>query len=401
MTNLVSGNSEERKAAIKFIVCLGMVSLFADMTYEGAYSIMGGFLKDLGATAAEVGIIAGVGEMIAASLRYFSGRLADRTRAYWTLALAGYAMNLLVVPALAFVGTWQAAAILIIAERTGKALRGPARDVLLSDATAKVGHGWGFGLHAAMDQTGAVAGPVLMFITVGRLHNFAPAFLRLAAPALLAFVAMLAARIVYPQNKGTPPARKDTSVLPKVYWIYVAAAGVLALGFLDFPLLSFHFENAKIVDKQYIPLLYALAMGVNGLTALIFGRLFDKYGIVVLAWGILISMLSLPLGFLGGAVAITVGVCCWALGLGVQDASLRSGIAQLVSMNKRGTAFGTFNAVYGIMWFIGSATMGLLYDHWIGALVIFGLAAQVTAAGMFFWLKKPLGEAISANAANV
>jgi MFS family permease len=397
MAQIAGVTSDERKAAVRFIVCLGAVSLFADMTYEGAYSIMGGFLKDLGATAAEVGIIAGVGEMIAASLRYFSGRLADRTRAYWTLALAGYAMNLLVVPALAFVGTWQAAAILIIAERTGKALRGPARDVLLSDATAKVGHGWGFGLHAAMDQTGAVAGPVFMFITVGRLHSFAPAFLRLAAPALLAFVAMLAARIVYPQNKGTPPARKYTTVLPRVYWIYVAAAGMLALGFLDFPLLSYHFENVHVVDKQYIPLLYALAMGVNGLTALIFGRLYDKYGIVVMAWGILISMLSLPLGFLGGAAAVTAAVCCWALGLGVQDASLRSGISQLVSMNKRGTAFGTFNAVYGIMWFIGSATMGLLYDHWIGALVIFGLIAQMTAAGMFFWLRKPLGAAIAAN----
>ncbi len=397
MANIAGVTRDERKAAVRFIVCLGAVSLFADMTYEGAYSIMGGFLKDLGATAAEVGIIAGVGEMIAASLRYFSGRLADRTRAYWTLALAGYAMNLLVVPALAFVGTWQAAAFLIIAERTGKALRGPARDVLLSDATGKVGHGWGFGLHAAMDQTGAVAGPVLMFITVGRLHNFAPAFLRLAAPALLAFVAMLAARFVYPENKGTPPARKDTTVLSKVYWIYVAAAGVLALGFLDFPLLSYHFESAKIVDKQYIPLLYALAMGVNGLSALIFGRLYDKYGITVLAWGILISMLSVPLGFLGGAAAITVGVCCWALGLGVQDASLRSGISQLVSMNKRGTAFGTFNAVYGIMWFIGSATMGLLYDHWIVALVTFGLAAQITSAAMFFWLRKPLAVAIAAN----
>jgi MFS family permease len=400
MASGTATSAEERKSAIRFIVCLGAVSLFADMTYEGAYSIMGGFLKDLGATAAEVGIIAGVGEMIAASLRYFSGKLADRTRAYWTLALAGYAMNLLVVPALAFVGTWQAAAILIIAERTGKALRGPARDVLLSDATGKVGHGWGFGLHAAMDQTGAVAGPVLMFITVGRLHNFAPAFLRLAAPALLAFVAMLAAKMAYPQNKGTPPSKKDTKVLPKVYWIYVAAAGVLALGFLDFPLLSFHFENLSIVRKEYIPLLYALAMGVNGLTALIFGRLFDKYGIVVLAWGILISMLSLPLGFLGGATAATVAVCCWALGLGVQDASLRSGISQLVSMNKRGNAFGTFNAVYGIMWFIGSATMGLLYDHWIGALVLFGLAAQLTAAGMFFWLRKPLGVAIAANEAS-
>jgi MFS family permease len=397
MTTIAKAGSEERKAAIRFIVCLGAVSLFADMTYEGAYSIMGGFLKDLGATAAEVGIIAGLGEMIAASLRYFSGRLADRTRAYWTIAISGYALNLLVVPALAFVGTWQAAAILIIAERTGKALRGPARDVLLSDATGKVGHGWGFGLHAAMDQTGAVAGPVLMAITVARLHNFAPAFLRLAAPAALAFVAMLAARYVYPQNRGTPPARKDTTVLPKVYWIYVAAAGVLALGFLDFPLLSFHFENTALVKKEYIPLLYALAMGVNGLTALVFGRLFDKYGIVVLAWGILISMFSLPLGFLGGATAATVAVCCWALGLGVQDASLRSGIAQLVSMNKRGNAFGTFNAVYGIMWFAGSTTMGLLYDHWVGSMVIFGVVAQITAAGMFFWLRKPLGAAIAEN----
>jgi MFS family permease len=394
---IAGAKTAERKAAIRFIVCLGAVSLFADMTYEGAYSIMGGFLKDLGATAAEVGIIAGLGEMIAASLRYFSGRLADRTRAYWTIAIAGYALNLLVVPMLAFVGTWQAAAILIIAERTGKALRGPARDVLLSDATGKVGHGWGFGLHAAMDQTGAVAGPVLMAITVARLHNFAPAFLRLAAPAALAFVAMLAARYVYPENKGTPPTRKDTAVLPKVYWIYVAAAGVLALGFLDFPLLSYHFENTALVKKEYIPLLYALAMGVNGLTALIFGRLFDKYGIVVLAWGILISMLALPLGFLGGATAAAIAVACWGLGLGVQDASLRSGIAQLVSMNKRGNAFGTFNAVYGLMWFAGSATMGLLYDHWIGSLVIFGLAAQIAAAGMFFWLRKPLGAAIAEN----
>jgi MFS family permease len=397
MSEIAGAKTAERKAAIRFIVCLGAVSLFADMTYEGAYSIMGGFLKDLGATAAEVGIIAGLGEMIAASLRYFSGRLADRTRAYWTIAIAGYALNLLVVPMLAFVGTWQAAAILIIAERTGKALRGPARDVLLSDATGKVGHGWGFGLHAAMDQTGAVAGPVLMAITVARLHNFAPAFLRLAAPAALAFVAMLAARYVYPQNKGTPPTRKDTAVLPKVYWIYVAAAGVLALGFLDFPLLSFHFENTALVKKEYIPLLYALAMGVNGLTALIFGRLFDKYGIVVLAWGILVSMLALPLGFLGGATAAAIAVGLWGLGLGVQDASLRSGIAQLVSMNKRGNAFGTFNAVYGLMWFAGSATMGLLYDHWIGSLVIFGLAAQITAAGMFFWLRKPLGAAIAEN----
>lgn len=267
----------ERASAIRFIVCLGVVSLFADMTYEGAYSILGPFLKDLGATAAQVAIIAGLGEMIAASLRLFSGRLADRTGAYWSIAIFGYALNLLVVPALAFAQHWWTAAALVVIERTGKSLRGPARDVLLSEATSEVGHGWGFGLHAAFDQTGAVLGPLLM--------------------------------------------------------------------------------------------------------------------IVVLSAGILVSALALPLAFLGGRTAVIASVGCWALGLGVQDASLRSGIAQVVSMNKRGGAFGAFNAVYGVMWFLGSAAMGLMYAHSLAALVAFGVAAQLAAAVMFFRLRAPLAEA--------
>src|SRR5437764_9960862 len=152
---------EERKSAFRFIVALGFVSLFADMTYEGAHSVIGPLLKDLGATGTQVGIIMGLGEMIAASLRYFSGRLADRTRAYWTITTLGYFLNLIVIPGLAFAGSWQVVALLVVAERTGKSLRGPARDVLLSEATEVVGHGKGFGLHAAMDQTGAVLGPLL------------------------------------------------------------------------------------------------------------------------------------------------------------------------------------------------------------------------------------------------
>jgi len=139
----------ERRWAIRFILCFGLVSLFADMTYEGAHGSIGPMLKDLGASVAAVAVISGLGEMIAASLRFFSGRLADRTHAYWTLAVSGYALNVLAIPGLAFVSTWQGAAMLIVIERTGKALRGPARDLLLSEATGKVGHGWGFGLHAA------------------------------------------------------------------------------------------------------------------------------------------------------------------------------------------------------------------------------------------------------------
>src|ERR1700754_3108819 len=385
----------ERTAAFRFIVCLGFVSLFADMTYEGAHSVIGPLLKDLGASATQVGIIAGLGEMIAASLRYFSGRLADRTRAYWTITTLGYFLNLVVVPGLAFVGSWQAAALLIIAERTGKSLRGPARDVLLSEATEVVGHGSGFGIHAAMDQTGAVLGPLLVAGSVARTHHFGPAFLWLAFPAVAAFVALMFARRVSP-HRGTPPPPTKQQNLPNVFWIYVAAAGLLALGFVDFPLLAYHFEQNSFTKPEVIPLLYAAAMGVTGITALIFGRLFDRYGIQVIVFGIIVSAMTLPFGFLGGTIGGYISVACWAIGLGAQDATLRSGIAQVVSMNKRGSAFGAFNAVYAVMWFAGSALMGLLYDHSISALVVFGVAAQLVAAVMFFALRRSLTAAAAA-----
>jgi MFS family permease len=382
----------DRKAAIRFIICLGVVSMFADMTYEGAHSVIGPLLSDLGSSAVQVGLIAGVGEMFAASLRLFSGRLADKTRAYWSIAIFGYAINIVVVPALAFAGSWKSAALLIIAERTGKALRGPARDVLLSGATNKVGHGFGFGVHAAFDQAGAVMGPLFVAYAVAKTNHFGPAFLWLAVPAVLAFAAMLIARAINPDTELKAPKRIDQK-LPPVFWTYVAAAGLLACGFVDFPLLAFHFQKTGLVGRETIPLLYAGAMGVNGITAVIFGKLFDRFGVFALAAGILVSLLALPLGFLGGHSAVYASVGCWATGLGAQDASLRSGIAQVVSMNKRGGAFGAFNGVYGVAWFAGSAVMGLLYDHSLVALVAFGIAAQLGAAAMFVWLKRPLAEA--------
>ncbi len=391
-----SAPDPKRAAAIKFIVCLGVVSLFADMTYEGAHSIIGPYLKDLGASATQVGIIAGLGEMFAASLRLFSGRFADKTRAYWTIAISGYLINVLVVPALAFVGSWQAAALLVIAERTGKSLRGPARDVLLSEATKEVGHGWGFGLHAAFDQTGAVLGPLLMFFAVAETNHFGPAFIRLGIPAVLAVVALLLARAFNPVQ-APPPPTTETKAMPRVFWTYVAAAGFLACGFVDFPLLGFHFQKTGLVAPATIPLLYAGAMAVNGITALLFGRMFDKLGIGVLVTGIFISLFSLPFGFLGGAAGVYASIACWAAGIGAQDACLRSGIAQVVSMNKRGSAFGSFNAVYGIAWFVGSATMGILYDISLVALVAFGIVMQLAAAAMFLRLRKPLEEAAAAN----
>jgi len=381
---------------MRFIVCLGIVSMFADITYEGARSVLGPFLNNLGASATQVGLIAGIGEMLAASLRFFSGRFADRTRSYWAITIIGYGVNLIAVPALAFAGNWWTAALLVALERTGKSIRGPARDVLLSEATATVGHGWGFGLHAALDQTGAVIGPLVVAFTVAKSHAFGPAFLGLALPAAAALGALLLARAWFPAQGATAPQQIEQTEFPQVFWIYVASAGVLACGFVDFALLSFHFQKAGVATQAMIPLLYSGAMAVNAVTAPLFGRLFDRFGLVALSIGTLISMLSLPLGFLGGPIAAAVGVACWATGIGAQDATLRSGIARVVSMNKRGSAFGAFNGIYGVMWFVGSSIMGFLYDRSLIAVVIFGVTMQLAAAASFFWLRGRLQSPLAA-----
>lgn len=156
----IINNNSTKPTALKFIVLLGVVSLFADATYEGARSINGPYLALLGASATTVGFVAGLGELIGYSLRLVSGYMSDRIGRYWAITLFGYTLNMLAVPALALAGRWEIAAMLMIAERIGKAIRTPARDAMLSHATREIGRGKGFGLHEALDQIGAVLGPL-------------------------------------------------------------------------------------------------------------------------------------------------------------------------------------------------------------------------------------------------
>src|SRR5215471_6091387 len=375
---------------MQFIVCLGLVSLFADITYEGARSITGPFLRGLGSSAAQVGIVVGLGEFLGFGLRLVSGTLADRTRAYWTITLLGYTVNLVAVPLLAYARNWPMAALLIIAERVGKSLRGPARDVLLSEGAERVGRGWGFGLHAAMDQIGAVIGPLFMVWALSKTRSYSPAFLFLAIPAASAIAALLMARSfdITGRTPAAPAPAKEP--LPRLFWIYLVAASLLALGYVDFPLVAYHFVKIRLFSRTGIPLLYALAMAMNGIMALIFGRLYDRFGLGVLSGGILLSFVGLPLSFLGGPEAAVAGIACWGCGMGAMDATLRSGITQLAHVSKRGRAFGLYNAAFGAAWFVGSTGMGLLYDRWVLGLVVAGMFAQLASAVMFIVLSRQI-----------
>ncbi len=387
-----NGNPRPAKSrAWRFVVLLGVVSLFADMTYEGARSIAGPFLAMLGASGAAVGLVAGFGEMVGYALRLASGYLVDRTRQYWGIAIIGYTVNLMAVPALALAGSFEVAALLLIAERTGKALRNPARDVMLSHAASQVGRGFGFGLHEALDQVGAILGPLGASAVLAWRGDLREAFAWLGVFAALALGTLLAARITFPNPREMEAgSRVAPGGLGRPFWVYLAAAALVAAGYADFPLIAFRLKQEAIVSEAWIPALYAVAMGVDAVAALVFGRLFDRHGLSVLAVAVVVSAAFVPLVFLGGFALVVVGMALWGIGMGAQESILRAAVADLVPPEQRGTAYGIFNAGYGVAWFGGSALIGVLYDASVAGLIAFSLGAQVLAVPVLVLARRHL-----------
>ena len=373
-----------------FVVLLGLVSLCADMTYEGARSITGPFLATLGASGAVVGFVSGLGELAGYALRLVSGYLSDRTRRYWLLTFTGYTVNLLAVPLLALAGHWLLASTLIVVERLGKAIRTPARDAMLSHATRQMGHGWGFGLHEAMDQIGAVLGPLIVFAVLSYRNDYRLGFAVLSVPALLALLTLGIARIQFPrpqelESKAVP---LQTSGFSQTYWLYLGAVGLVAAGYADFPLMAYHFGKTGLVASSHIALFYALAMGVDAIGALVLGRLFDRIGFYTLILATVVSAGFAPLAFLGGFYGAISGAILWGIGMSEQESVMRAAVAQLVPAERRGTGFGVFHTGYGLAWFVGSALMGWLYDRSALALVTFSVLAQAAAMVVFIVLAR-------------
>ena len=371
----------DKKSALAFIVAFGVVSLFADMAYEGMRGITGPYLALLGASGTAVGIIAGTGELFGYLLRLASGRLAEKTHAYWPITLAGYVLQMAAVPAMALSGSWWAAAVFIILERTGKALRNPAANTMMSRAGEQIGQGWAFGLHEALDQTGALIGPLITALVLARHGQYTDAFLWLGLPALVTVLIVVGVSLRYPfAGRAAPkPKTQESTALPRAFWLYAASAGLVAFGFADWPLIAYHFAQVKTVTPVLVPVLYAGAMGATGIGALAFGRLFDRIGFVVLLPAILIAAAAAPLVFLGSTWFAIAGAICWGVALGVETSALNAGVARLVSDRGRASAFGIFSAVFGIAWFAGSAALGALYDVSLTALVGVSVAAELLA----------------------
>jgi predicted MFS family arabinose efflux permease len=304
----------------------------------------------------------------------------------------GYVLNVAAPPLLALAGSWEFAAFLIIAERTAKAIRNPARDTILSGAAKDIGVGWGFGLHEAMDSAGAFLGPLAVSVVLYFKGSYRTAFVALLIPAVLTITFFVIARFTYPHaHRGEHHSfRPEADGFPRAFWLYIAAVCGIGAGFVDFPLIAYHFDKMAVIQPDWIPIFYAVAMGVSAFAAVIFGRLFDRIGFSVLVVSTVLSSIFAPLTFWGGPGPALIGMALWGIGMGAHESIMRSAIVTMVPAHRLGFAYGVLNSSYGVFWFLGSALMGILYDRSIEYLIVFSVASQFISIPILVLTKKQM-----------
>ncbi len=399
----------------RFVVSMGVVSMLADVAYEGARSITGPYLAAIGASALMVGAITGAGEAVGLAGRLVSGPLADRTRAYWPFLLAGYAMTVVAVPLLGATSVLWIVAGLVLTERAGKAVRRPAKDVILSHATSVIGRGRGFAVHEALDQFGAVIGPVAVAGAFAITGRYAPTFAILALPGFAVMVVLLWLRRRVPdpsvyeseqehesesESKPEPkrasaatPVGADRPRLAPSFWWYLAFATLTTVGYATFGIIGFHLARENLASASVIPLIYAGAMLVDAGAALAVGALFDRVGRRVLLVVPLLAAAIPPLVFSSTLGLVIAGVALWGAVMGIQESVLRAAVADLVPSARRGTAYGIFAAALGAAALVGGVLMGALYEHSLALLVVVVVAIQVAALVLYVvWARRPRAE---------
>ena len=386
-------SNDKRKVfqgAMAFIFLMGIVSLFSDMTHEGARSILGEYLNLTGASAATIGFVSGVGELCGYSLRLFSGFIADKTKKYWTLVIAGYALQVLAIPALALVprNGWIIACGLVVLERVGKAIKKPAKNTLVSFAASEVGTGKGFAYLEFLDQLGAFLGPVILFViaavkgTSNLFSTYRICFAILGTPALITIGLVIFSKIKYPNPEMFEKQKEDETQFRfhKSFAFYMIAICLFAFGFADFTLITLHSAKMHAFPDSTLSLLYAAAMAVDAFSALLFGWMFDKVGLKALILSTLLSAFFSCFIFLTGSpILIMAGILLWGIGMGAQESIMKAAVSKIIPRSMRSTGFGIFETGFGIAWFLGSWLLGALYDIKPLYLVGISMAAQLLA----------------------
>ncbi len=394
-----------------FIIMFGIVSLFSDMTHEGASSIRGAYLSLMGASAATIGFISGLGEMIGYSMRYIFGRLTDKSKKYWPMVICGYVLDIIAVPALALVGEngWIAACVLLVVQRMGKAIKKPAKDTVMSFAASQEGAGKSFGIQEVLDQIGAFLGPVLLYLVMlfktdaTTFEVYSTCFAFLAIPGAITLILLLITKHKFPNPEHFEPEPKEyiKFKMKNEFILYIVGISLFAFGFIDYSIIVMHIsrtftelatsvsQTSFALSATSLPLLYAGAMLVDAISALFFGYMYDKRGVLALVISTAISAPFAIFVFGGNSFgAILIGIVLWGVGMGAQESILKAFITVMVPKQSRATGYGIFECFFGIFWFLGSWLMGVLYDVSITAMIIVSVTTQLSSIPLYIYSAK-------------
>ena len=403
---MIVKKSRTLSPTMTFILMFGMVSLFSDMTHEGAASMRGAYLSFLGASAATIGFVSGLGELVGYAMRYVFGAITDKTGKYWPMVIGGYVLDILAVPALALVGEhgWVAASALLIVQRMGKAIKKPAKDTIMSFAASREGAGKSFAIQEALDQIGAFLGPVLLFAVMSarsgmpKAQLYSAAFAVLAVPGAITLILLFATKRKFPNPEEFEGGKTvyEPIKMKRSFKIYMAGISLFAFGFMDYALILMHVTKhmglyGGAMTTGTLPLIYAGAMLVDAASALVFGSLFDKKGVGALVVATVAAAPFAVLVFYAESLPVLlIGVALWGVGMGAQESVLKAAVATMVDKSARATGYGLFECSFGIFWFMGSWLLGSLYDVNLGLMIAVSVAAQLAAAPLFYLAGKAM-----------
>lgn len=390
--------ANKKSASLKpygFIVGFGVVSMLMDTVYEGALATQGPLLASLGASALVVGVVSGLGEATALAGRLFSGPMADRTGRYWAFAILGYAATAVAVPSMGFAGSVAGVAALVILERFGKSLRTPSRDTMLSHAASATGRGRGFALHEVFDQIGAVAGPLIVAALLNVTNNdYRIALGVLVIPGALAICVLLALRhrvpdpAVFEAASANPPEVENSQAsnavtkggrLPRKFWLYAVACAIMLAGVATYGVLSYHMVSTNLTSDAMVPVIYAVAMGIDALFAALSGMLYDRIGTKAMRVLPFVCA-AIPLfAYADKLELVAIGVALWGASVGIQESTMKAAVADMAAAGQRATAYGVFSVMVGVGGLVGGVMAGWLYGVSLAALVTYTLVIETIA----------------------
>lgn len=376
------------------VLVLGMVSMLTDASSEMIYPILPLFLAGIGATGAVIGLIEGAAETTASLLKVVSGRLSDRLGKRKPFLTSGYGLSTLAKPLLYFATSYWHVLGVRVTERMGKGLRSAPRDALIADSTGKEAMGRAFGLHRAMDSTGAVIGPllvipVLLAASAVTTDTYRLVFLLATIPAILAMVIIL---LFVKDARVQPSAKcriwKDSKRLGGRFWALTLIVLVFYAGEISYAFFVLRSEDAGMSTITTI-LLYVLFNVVYVLVSLPSGILSDRLGRrPVLTFSFLLfAATCLVMASADGLSLLMLGFALFGVYKGSSEGVFRAFVVDVVPKDLRGTALGIYHTAVGLVMLPGGIVAGMLWDvvgPW-GAFT-YGIATSLLAMALLLLL---------------